>query len=112
MFMRALKSHKIYFAKYAKSLPGKPDLVFRKKRVVVFIDSEFWHGHPTKFIMPKSNLAYWKKKIAGNRARDKKVNALLKKNRWKVMRFWEADVKKKTEACVNKLLSELLRESR
>jgi DNA mismatch endonuclease (patch repair protein) len=104
LIMRALKQHKIYFAKYVSSLTGKPDIVFRKKKTVVFIDSDFWHIHPERFIMPKSNIKYWKGKIARNKKRDKEVNRLLKREGWKVIRIWEYDIKKNINKCINRIL--------
>src|SRR5688572_30028253 len=76
--MRELRQRKIYFAKYVNNIIGKPDIVFRRKKVVVFIDSDFWHGHPERYIMPTSNKGYWKKKISRNRERDKEVNKRLR----------------------------------
>lgn len=104
LFMKELRRRGIYFSKYAKSLPGTPDVVFRKNQVAVFIDSEFWHGRPGNFVMPKTNRAYWKKKIAGNRARDKRVNDILRRGGWKVLRFWEGIVKKNPVRCVDKTI--------
>lgn len=75
---RELRKRGIYFAKNVKSIFGKPDFVFRRKKIVVFIDSDFWHGHPRRCIMPKSNRAYWNNKIKRNKERDKKVNRALK----------------------------------
>ncbi len=104
VIMRELKRRKIYFSTHDKHLIGKPDIVFRKKRVVVFIDSDFWHLNPKKFIMPKSNKRYWKLKIENNQKRDKKVNKELKKAGWKVIRIWESDIKSNVDKCINKIL--------
>jgi len=90
---RELRKRKIYFGKNAKSIFGNPDFVFRKKKTVVFVDSDFWHGHPVRCIMPKSNRTYWEQKIARNKQRDRKVNRLLRKEGWKVIRIWEHDLK-------------------
>ena len=70
-------------------LCGKPDFTFPKLRVVIFVDGCFWHGHPTKCRMPKTNDAYWVKKIARNMERDEIVTKRLRKKGWKVMRIWE-----------------------
>jgi len=102
--MRELKRRKVYFAKNVKSIIGKPDIVFRHKKTVVFIDSDFWHVHPRRFIMPQSNKRYWNEKIRSNKKRDKEVNEKLKKEGWKVIRIWEYDVKRNTDKCVNKIL--------
>jgi len=102
--MEALKKKKIYFATYVSKIIGKPDIVFRRKKVAVFIDSDFWHGHPKRCIMPKTNSNYWKKKIEGNQKRDKLVNAELKNNGWTVVRLWEYDIKHSFEKSFQKIL--------
>lgn len=93
-FARELRKKKIYFSRNAKSIFGKPDFVFRRKKVAIFIDSDFWHGHPRRCIMPKSNKRYWGPKIKRNKERDKEVNKKLTKLGWQVIRFWEYDIKK------------------
>jgi DNA mismatch endonuclease (patch repair protein) len=74
-------------------LPGKPDFVFREARVVVFVDGDFWHGNPRCYRLPKSNIEYWKKKIEGNRKRDKDITRTLKRLGWRVIRIWESALK-------------------
>lgn len=90
---RELRKRKIYSARNVESIFGKPDFVFRRKRVAVFIDSDFWHGHPKRCIMPKSNRRYWNQKIKCNKERDKKVNEVLKKSGWVILRIWGYDLK-------------------
>jgi DNA mismatch endonuclease Vsr len=107
MVMMELKKRGIYFAPNVSTIIGKPDIVFRRKKVVVFIDSDFWHGHTNRFTMPKSNPEYWIQKIAGNRSRDREVNRELKKAGWKVIRLWESDVKRSLDRCILKVLSAL-----
>jgi len=68
---------------------GKPDFVFWKPRVAVFVDGCFWHGCPRCKLMPKSNTAYWSNKIKNNRRRDCKVKNDLIAKGWQVIRFWE-----------------------
>src|ERR1700734_3575562 len=60
----------------------KPDFVFRKLKLAVFVDGEFWHGHPTRGRIPKSNRAFWVKKINGNKVRDRLVNRTLRAQGW------------------------------
>jgi len=103
--MKALKKKKIYFATYDSKIVGKPDILFRRKKVAVFIDSDFWHGHPKRYIMPKTNRSYWKKKIEGNRKRDRLVNSKLKNNGWIVVRLWEYDIKHNFEKSFQKVLN-------
>ncbi len=76
--MRELRKRKIYFAKPVSKILGKPDIVFRRKKVAIFIDSDFWHGHPERFIMPKTNVDYWKEKIFRNKERDIQVTEELR----------------------------------
>lgn len=71
-------------------LPGKPDFVFPVAKVAVFVDGDFWHGHPLKRRVPKTNSAYWRKKIDGNIARDAEVNQILEEMGWRVFRTWES----------------------
>jgi DNA mismatch endonuclease (patch repair protein) len=73
-------------------IPGKPDFAHRGARVVIFIDSCFWHGCPQHLRRPSSNVAYWQQKIRRNRARDRRVNAELKAAGWRVVRIWEHSV--------------------
>lgn len=107
LVMKELRSRKIYFAANVSNITGKPDIVFRQKKIAVFIDSDFWHGHPNGYVPPKTNRNYWKKKILRNKERDREVNRELRKQGWKVMRFWEKDIKKNPEKCVLKIVSSL-----
>lgn len=102
--MRELRRRKIYFSAYADSIIGKPDIVFRRIKTAVFIDSDFWHGHPKHFIMPKSNRKYWKNKIERNKKRDEEVNKKLRKSGWKVIRIWEHSIKHNIERAVKRIL--------
>ena len=104
IIMKALKERKIYFAKNVAGITGKPDIVFRRKKVIIFIDSDFWHGNPQRCIMPKTNIPYWENKIAQNRERDRQVNKELKNNGWKVIRIWEYDIKHNLEKSLEEIL--------
>ncbi len=73
---------------------GKPDFAFPGKKVAVFIDGIFWHGHPSKCRVPQSNREYWLKKISRNVIRDKIVTRTLRQKGWKVVRIWEDTVAK------------------
>lgn len=76
-------------------LIGKPDFVFPKKRVVVFVDGCFWHGHDCRNVTPKDNSDFWSKKSAYNKAHDQEINNLLSNKGWKVVRIWECELKNK-----------------
>jgi DNA mismatch endonuclease Vsr len=101
LVMNELKHRKVYFAKHVDKIIGKPDIVFRRKKVVVFIDSDFWHCNPQKFIMPTTNVEYWEQKFKKNRERDVCVTETLQKQGWHVLRFWESSIKKDTKQVVN-----------
>jgi DNA mismatch endonuclease (patch repair protein) len=85
----------------ASNLLGRPDIVFLRKRVVVFVDGDFWHGRDLKKRLAKlaagHNAAYWMAKILSNRTRDSRVRAALRRNGWKVVRVWESDVRRSPE---------------
>ncbi|HXR04824.1 MAG TPA: very short patch repair endonuclease [Verrucomicrobiae bacterium] len=74
-------------------LPGKPDFVFRRECIAVFVDGCFWHGCPRHLRAPKSNKAYWRRKIATNRMRDAHVKRVLQQGGWHVLRIWEHELK-------------------
>src|SRR5437867_351862 len=74
-------------------LPGKPDFVFRKERVTVFVDGCFWHGCRWHCRMPKSRQNFWDPKIGRNKARDKEVRRILRRLGWRVHRIWEHSLK-------------------
>lgn len=71
---------------------GKPDFVFPKKRVALFLDGCFWHGHDCRNTKPKQNADYWSEKIERNKNRDKKVVDILTDKNWVVIRIWECDL--------------------
>ncbi|MDR2446123.1 MAG: very short patch repair endonuclease [Treponema sp.] len=107
LVMNELKKRKIYFAKHVDKMFGKPDIVFRRKKIIVFIDSDFWHYNPQRFIMPATNVEYWEKKIKKNRERDKLVNKTLRKDGWIVLRFWESNIKKDVNKVVDRIQKQL-----
>src|SRR5438874_10441225 len=73
---------------------GKPDFVFPKEHIAVFVDGCFWHGcpKPKHSPPPKQNAKFWAKKLSGNIARDKLVTRTLRKAGWRVLRVWECDL--------------------
>lgn len=68
---------------------GKPDFAFPAERVVIFVDGEFWHGHPTRAKIPETNRDFWEAKIKRNMLRDRLVNRTLRENGWTVVRVWQ-----------------------
>jgi len=79
---------------HAKGLPGSPDLVFLRRRKVIFVHGCFWHGHDCKrgARRPKSNSDYWQAKIARNKARDAQSVDSLKREGWESMTVWECEL--------------------
>jgi len=77
---------------------GKPDFIFRKVRLAVFVDGCFWHGCPRHASIPKSNGAFWRRKLAANKARDRLVTRTLRARGWHVLRIWEHELARKNEA--------------
>ncbi len=79
------------FRKHASPVPGlrcRPDIVFTKARVAVFVDGCFWHRCPIHGSSPKANASYWKPKLDANVARDRRNDAALADAGWSVLRFW------------------------
>jgi len=74
-----------------------PDFVFLKKRIAIFADGCFWHGHNCRNLTPKQNSEYWQKKIENNRIRDKQIHERLERKGWKVIRIWECEIKEKNK---------------
>lgn len=92
------------YRKNYKKLPGKPDIVLPKYKLVVFCDSEFFHGKDWEDLQEQlkrgNNAEFWIKKISQNRIRDEEINKQLKFMGWTVIRFWGKDIKKDVEQCV------------
>jgi DNA mismatch endonuclease (patch repair protein) len=92
-----------------KELPGRPDIVFRRHKLAIFIDGEFWHGYrwEEKKEKIKSNRGFWIPKIERNMQRDQANNRDLVDKGWQVMRFWEKEVHKDLEGCLERVLAHL-----
>lgn len=93
-----LFSKGLRYRKNVRSLPGKPDIVLRKYKTVVFVNGCFWHKHDCgRFVMPSSNTEYWSAKIEANVERDKFNKSQLEALGWRVLVIWECQLKKKTK---------------
>lgn len=71
---------------------GKPDFIFPKNKVALFVDGCFWHSCPKHSNMPKNNQGFWREKLQKNKDRDKFVTHELRKSGWKVIRVWEHEL--------------------
>lgn len=100
--MNALKKHGKSFVRHA-DIAGKPDIISKRKRVAIFLDSCFWHGCRWHCRIPKSRRGYWNAKIKGNKDRAKVVNKILRKDGWQVVRFWEHQFQKNFDANIKKM---------
>jgi DNA mismatch endonuclease (patch repair protein) len=94
-FAKLLRDHGITGWRRGASVVGRPDFVFHGERVTVFLDGCFWHGCPKHYREPGSNVEFWRTKIARNRSRDRKVTRSLRRSGWRVVRFWEHDLRGK-----------------
>jgi DNA mismatch endonuclease, patch repair protein len=90
-------------------MKGTPDIVFRKAKVAVFLDSCFWHRCPYHCRMPKSNRSFWQQKLSRNRLRDRSITKRLRYQGWKVIRIWEHSLARRREQCIA-LVAEALEE--
>lgn len=99
----------IRYRKQYKKLPGCPDFVVVSAKVAIFCDSSFWHGRgwPEAAVAIKSNRAFWICKIEGTICRDVAVTARLTELGWHVIRFWDDEVLRATELCVDQVLTVL-----
>lgn len=76
---------------------GKPDFIFGKARVAMFVDGCFWHGCPLHATKPASNPTFWAEKLARNKARDRLVRRILKRRGWTVVRIWQHELVRREE---------------
>jgi DNA mismatch endonuclease (patch repair protein) len=94
---KLFRRHKITGWRRNQKIFGKPDFIFSKYRLAVFVDGCFWHGCPKHATKPANNRAFWRRKLAGNKTRDRVVNRVLRREGWRVVRIWEHELAKKTE---------------
>jgi DNA (cytosine-5)-methyltransferase 1 len=114
LFRRALRQNGIRSFKVCdESLPGKPDIVIPNRKLAIFIDGDFWHGNQYRVrgkltleqqLKNVNNSAYWNRKIGNNIARDLGVTSKLLELGWKVIRFWESEIRQNIESCVKVVL--------
>lgn len=92
------------------SLPGKPDFAWPKRKVALFVDGCFWHGHNCgRNLTPNSNVEYWRVKIERTQTRDRRISRELRKCGWTVLRVWECVLRRSPEQVINRIRRALYR---
>lgn len=102
LFARGFRYHVNY-----KKLPGKPDIVFTKKKIAVFIHGCFWHGHDIGCRyshIPQSRAEYWSEKISRTKERDTNHINELTGNGWRVLTVWECEIRKDLQSAVERII--------
>jgi DNA mismatch endonuclease (patch repair protein) len=103
LLRKVLTSHGIRgYRLHRKDIAGKPDIAFIGRKVAVFVDGAWWHGHPDKWWIGRSG-AYWDTKIGGNIARDRRVDATLAEQGWTVVRLWDFEVLESPDVAAEKV---------
>lgn len=102
LWTRGVRGYRIHY-----NLPGKPDIVFTKKKIVIFVDGCFWHKCPICFQEPDTRKEFWMKKIGTNVDRDLKITKQLQEEGWTVLRFWEHEIRKTPDDVVEKIIQRL-----
>lgn len=92
---------------HLKEIEGRPDIIFTKYKLAIFVDGCFWHGCTKCLRLPKSNVEYWTKKIERNMARDELTTSSLRKEGWTVLRFWEHEIRHEISRVVEIIKSRL-----
>lgn len=117
---RALHGLGLRYRKYRNDLPGRPDIVFPKARVVVFVDGDYWHGRvlidggPDALETKVGRLAepsrtYWRDKFTRRVQRDRDITAALRSKGWLVLRFWESDLRKDVDPAARRIATAVRR---
>lgn len=99
------------YRKHYKRLLGQPDIAFTKQKLAIFLDGDFWHGYD--FLRGRKKLppGYWQEKITRNIKRDKMVSRRLRAKGWRVLRFWEHDIRKNPAKALGKITRALIEET-
>jgi DNA mismatch endonuclease (patch repair protein) len=98
------RKHSITGWRRKQRLPGRPDFVFPKQRLAVFVDGCFWHGCLLHGSMPRTNQRFWADKLAQNKTRDRNVDRVLRKRGWRVLRIWQHELRPAVEdVCIRRI---------
>ena len=104
-----LRKYKLYGWRRHYDLVGKPDFVWSDRKLALFVDGCFWHGHTCgKNITPQTNAKEWSKKINRNRGRDQRVMNILRRQGWGAMRIWECQLAKNPKVSINRISEKLM----
>lgn len=106
LFRKALWAKGVRYRVDSRDLPGRPDVSIKKYKLAIFIDGEFWHGYDWDIRKKKlkSNREFWIPKIERNLQRDREVNLQLEDLGFTVFRFWESEIKKNLDTCINDVM--------
>jgi DNA mismatch endonuclease, patch repair protein len=107
LLRRALWKSGLRYRVDLRVVGARPDIVFTRQRIAIFVDGCFWHGCPKHYIPPSGNAGYWSAKIDRNRARDTRNTQALIDAGYRVLRFWECDVKDEITGIVERIRNEL-----
>ena len=112
VLVRLLRAAKLPGWRRHLSLPGKPDFAWQDRKVAVFVDGCFWHGHRTcgRNLTPVANRSYWQAKIERNMRHDNEVSRSLRTGGWTVLRVWECILKRNPLACILRMRNALDKE--
>lgn len=102
-FRKAIWRRGFRYSKNSSKYFGKPDIVLKKYKTAIFLDSCFWHGCKKHCRTPTARKKYWTEKIKRNEQRDEEVNKYYKKIDWKVLRVWEHEIEKDPEKAIKKI---------
>ena len=108
--LESLVSHELWkrgyrFRRNVRNLKGTPDIAIKKYKLVIFIDSCFWHFCPIHGKMPKSNVEFWKNKLERNQARDWETSTFYQEKGWNILRIWEHEIRKEFDQTMQKIVS-------
>ncbi|KTD83155.1 very short patch repair endonuclease [Paenibacillus sp. NPDC058367] len=100
---RAVWAKGLRFRKNVKGMPGKPDIVIKKYKTVIFIDSCFWHNCPIHGTIPKSNTEFWIEKLMKNKQRDINISNYYTGEGWSILRVWEHEIRSDFNTAIEKI---------
>ncbi|MEK8211277.1 very short patch repair endonuclease [Paenibacillus sp. FSL L8-0463] len=105
MVTKGVWSRGYRFRKNVQGMLGKPDIVIKKYKVVIFIDSCFWHNCPVHGTVPKSNTEFWIEKLTRNKRRDKEVSDYYVEENWNLLRIWEHEIRSDFNGTIEKIIN-------